>query len=53
VKLKRVTSVNVVLLETMTFGEQNSAIRESHILIGTYGAGLSHVLTLVDCFGYS
>jgi hypothetical protein len=44
VALKRVTSVNVVLLETMAFGEQLSAIREAHILIGNHGAGLSHVL---------
>jgi capsular polysaccharide biosynthesis protein len=51
VKLKRVTSVNVVLLETMTFEEELSAIREAHILIGTHGAGLSHVL-FMDCKSY-
>jgi glycoprotein 2-beta-D-xylosyltransferase len=44
VELKRVTSVNVVRLETMTLGEQISAIREAHVLIGNHGAGLSHVL---------
>jgi glycoprotein 2-beta-D-xylosyltransferase len=43
-KVKGVTSVELLRLETMSFGEQLSAIREAHILIGNHGAGLSHLL---------
>lgn len=43
-KVKHVTSVELVQLETMTFREQLATIREAHILIGNHGAGLSHVL---------
>ena len=43
-KIKRVTSVEVLRLETMTFEEQLRAIREARILIGNHGAGLSHLM---------
>jgi hypothetical protein len=43
-KVKHVTSVELVHLETMSFREQLATIGEAHILIGNHGAGLSHVL---------
>ena len=39
-----VTSVSLVRFETMSFKEQLETIRQSHIIIGNHGAGLSHVM---------
>jgi glycoprotein 2-beta-D-xylosyltransferase len=43
-KIRRVSSVEMVHLETMTFAEQLKSIREAHVLIGNHGAGLTHIL---------
>jgi glycoprotein 2-beta-D-xylosyltransferase len=43
-----VTEVQVVRFEGMTFEEQLRTIRETHILIGNHGAGISHLLFLQD-----
>jgi hypothetical protein len=43
-KIRGVSSVEMVQLETMTFAEQVKSIREAHVLIGNHGAGLTHVL---------
>jgi hypothetical protein len=40
--------VKVVRFEEMTFKEQLKSIRESHILIGNHGAGISHLLFMHD-----
>ena len=43
-----VTDVQLVRFEEMTFEEQLMTIRETHILIGSHGAGISHLLFLQD-----
>lgn len=43
-KVSGVSSVEVIRLETMPFEEQLRRIRETHILIGNHGAGLTHSL---------
>jgi Glycosyltransferase 61 len=50
VKLKNGDNVvvKVVRFEEMTFKEQLQSIRESHILIGNHGAGISHLVFLQD-----
>eukprot|EP00934_Nitzschia_sp_Nitz4_P003531 Nitzschia sp. Nitz4//scaffold25_size161228//105373//108953//NITZ4_002443-RA/size161228-snap-gene-0.30-mRNA-1//-1//CDS//3329544625//3521//frame0 len=42
--IPKVSSVDVVYLETMSFGKQIRTIRQAQILIGNHGAGLSHVM---------
>jgi glycoprotein 2-beta-D-xylosyltransferase len=47
-RLPKVTSVHILHLHNMTFGEQLRAIRESEVVIGNHGAGLTHLLFLDD-----
>lgn len=52
------TSVNIIQLHNMTFRDQVQAVRESEILIGNHGAGLTHLVftdneSLVVEFGRS
>lgn len=46
--MEGVTDVQLVRFEEMTFEEQLLTIRETHILIGNHGAGISHLLFLQD-----
>ncbi|KAL7576234.1 hypothetical protein ACA910_013714 [Epithemia clementina (nom. ined.)] len=41
-------SIQVAALETMSFREQLQTIRETNVLIGNHGAGLTHLLFLHD-----
>ena len=43
-----ITSVELVALETLTFEQQLRLMRQSHVLIGNHGAGLTHLLFLHD-----
>lgn len=43
-KVPNVTSVRVVQLHNMTFRDQLEAIREAEVLVGSHGAGLSHLI---------
>ena len=46
-----VTSVSLVRFETMTFREQLETIRQSHIVLGIHGAGLSHIMFMNSSSG--
>ena len=43
-----VTSVSLARFETMSFKEQLQTIRQSHVVIGNHGAGLSHVMFMKE-----
>jgi Glycosyltransferase 61 len=45
-RIPQVSAVHVLSLHTMTFREQLRAIRESELVIGNHGAGLTHLLFL-------
>jgi Glycosyltransferase 61 len=47
-RIPQVSAVHVLPLHTMTFREQLRAIRESELVIGNHGAGLTHLLFLDD-----
>jgi Glycosyltransferase 61 len=47
-RIPQVSAVHVLPLHTLTFREQLRAIRESELVIGNHGAGLTHLLFLDD-----